>query len=318
MTRETKIGLLVGLVFIIVVGVLLSDHLVNATDPKPAAIADVGSHVLDSMRNPGGANVNNISPEKPTNVAPQESVSTHSEIARADAPAHADVVVGPAPTPAPVVIADAQANGNVPTVRRLAVDPTAGSPVVLDNGTSANPVVVSPGPETSIPAPTAVGPGPVVPEAAAVAAAPKSQEYKAQAGDTVAKMARKFYGSDTRANRDLIINANAPLKADPRKIVIGKSYTIPAKPGSEAAPAAAVAGATATSPAATATAAAPAAGAGERIYTVKSGDNIWKIAKEQLKNSNAADQIRKLNRDVLKNGDNLKIGMQLKLPAKAD
>lgn len=317
MTRETKIGLLVGLVFIIVVGVLLSDHLVNATDPKPAAIADVGSHVLDSMRNPGGANVNNISPEKPTNVAPQESVSTHSEIARADAPAHADVVVGPAPTPAPVVIADAQANGNVPTVRRLAVDPTAGSPVVLENGTPANPVVISQGPATPAPAPNVVVPGPVVaPEPPAVAAAPKSQEYKAQAGDTVAKMARKFYGSDTKANRDLIINANAPLKADPRKIVIGKSYAIPAKPGSEAASAGTAAAA--TSPAATPTSVTAIPAAGERIYTVKSGDNIWKIAKEQLKNSNAADQIRKLNRDVLKNGDNLKIGMQLKLPAKAD
>jgi uncharacterized protein YneF (UPF0154 family) len=33
MTRETKIGLLVGLAFIIVIGILLSDHLTSSTEP---------------------------------------------------------------------------------------------------------------------------------------------------------------------------------------------------------------------------------------------------------------------------------------------
>ena len=33
MTRETKIGLLVGLAFIIVIGILLSDHMTSTTQP---------------------------------------------------------------------------------------------------------------------------------------------------------------------------------------------------------------------------------------------------------------------------------------------
>ena len=36
MTRETKIGLLVGLAFIIVIGILLSDQLMRATEAPPA------------------------------------------------------------------------------------------------------------------------------------------------------------------------------------------------------------------------------------------------------------------------------------------
>ena len=39
MTRETKIGLLVGLAFIIVIGILLSDHLTSSTEPPMATLA---------------------------------------------------------------------------------------------------------------------------------------------------------------------------------------------------------------------------------------------------------------------------------------
>ena len=38
MTRETKIGLLVGLAFIIVIGILLSDHMASTTEPTQAAL----------------------------------------------------------------------------------------------------------------------------------------------------------------------------------------------------------------------------------------------------------------------------------------
>jgi hypothetical protein len=45
MTRETKIGLLVGLAFIIVIGILLSDHLTSATEPPQAPLAQAGNDV---------------------------------------------------------------------------------------------------------------------------------------------------------------------------------------------------------------------------------------------------------------------------------
>jgi nucleoid-associated protein YgaU len=170
-------------------------------------------------------------------------------------------------------------------------------------------------------------------------AAPKSFEYKAMAGDTVSKMARKYYGLDTKGNRDLIVAANKSLKGDPNKIEVGKTYIIPVKPGSvsaaqaAAAPVAAAVSAplvsqptavqtpaqvtTPTTPATPPTAA-PASDSAERSYTVRQGDNLWKIAKEQCGDVNSLDQLKKLNADVLKNGIDLKVGTKLKLPAKKE
>src|SRR2546422_7815776 len=54
MTRETKIGLLVGLAFIIVIGILLSDHLTSSTEPPPAPLAGAGSSVRAGGTTPGG------------------------------------------------------------------------------------------------------------------------------------------------------------------------------------------------------------------------------------------------------------------------
>src|SRR6476620_8690780 len=53
MTRETKIGLLVGLAFIIVIGILLSDHLTTSTEPPQATLADAGNNVRSGVTTPG-------------------------------------------------------------------------------------------------------------------------------------------------------------------------------------------------------------------------------------------------------------------------
>ncbi len=45
MTRETKIGLLVGLALMIVVAILLTDHSLTTTVPRQASLPDVGSYV---------------------------------------------------------------------------------------------------------------------------------------------------------------------------------------------------------------------------------------------------------------------------------
>ena len=45
MTRETKIGLLVGLCFIIVIGILLSDHFRSTMEPPEAALVNAGQYV---------------------------------------------------------------------------------------------------------------------------------------------------------------------------------------------------------------------------------------------------------------------------------
>ena len=56
----------------------------------------------------------------------------------------------------------------------------------------------------------------------------RSLRYTAAAGDTVSKLALKLLGSDTAANRDLIIQSNPSLKADPDQLTAGRTYWIPA------------------------------------------------------------------------------------------
>src|SRR5260221_13898721 len=52
MTRETKIGLLVGLAFIIVIGILLSDHINTTTDPIRADATNIFGKVEQSVDAP--------------------------------------------------------------------------------------------------------------------------------------------------------------------------------------------------------------------------------------------------------------------------
>jgi len=50
-------------------------------------------------------------------------------------------------------------------------------------------------------------------------------------------------------------------------------------------------------------------------YIVRSGDTLWNIAADQLGNSGRYKEISKLNADVLKDENDLTVGMFLSLPA---
>ena len=62
-------------------------------------------------------------------------------------------------------------------------------------------------------------------------------------------------------------------------------------------------------------AAAAPASAAERTYTVKSGDTLSGIAKQQLGDGNAYMKIFEANRDQLSDPDKIKPGQVLKIPA---
>src|SRR4051812_9157714 len=80
MTRETKIGLLVGLAFIIVIGILLSDHLTSANEPPQAPLAQAGRDVRSAVAAPGGANAPVTQVQIPQQVAPHSAVATQEEL----------------------------------------------------------------------------------------------------------------------------------------------------------------------------------------------------------------------------------------------
>jgi len=58
-------------------------------------------------------------------------------------------------------------------------------------------------------------------------------------------------------------------------------------------------------------------GRGSKTYTVKAGDTLSKIAKEQLGDANAYPEIFAANRDQLSDPDKIKPGQVLKIPTLA-
>jgi LysM repeat protein len=146
--------------------------------------------------------------------------------------------------------------------------------------TSSPPVVVAAPVQVETPVPPAVPAG--------------ATEYAIVKGDTFGTLAKRFHVS-VKA----ITEANPGV--EPTKLKISQKIHIPAP----AAPA---------TPAVTGTGTAPvesASAGGEQIYTVKSGDNLTKIAGQygiSIKALRAANALKT---------DSIKVGQKLKVPAKA-
>src|SRR4051812_40189949 len=87
MARETKIGLLVGLAFIIVIGILLSDHMSSTSEPQAAALGSAGGNVREGVTTPGGSDGSPISAVGAAPAdAPQAPVPTRADLTRPPAP----------------------------------------------------------------------------------------------------------------------------------------------------------------------------------------------------------------------------------------
>src|SRR3954451_13618425 len=94
MTRETKIGLLVGLAFIIVIGILLSDHLNGASGSPPATLTQTGPGVRQTFTTPGAGQATPIvAATAPPNVQPQQVVPGQRDLLP-QTPASAVIQVG--------------------------------------------------------------------------------------------------------------------------------------------------------------------------------------------------------------------------------
>lgn len=316
MTHKTKIGLLVGLAFIIVIGILLSDHLTSSTEPPQASLAIAGNGVRQAIGTPGGAGVAAPVTVVTPSVSPQDTVATQAELTKAP-PAVQIVRIG-GPTyvpPAPVKI----------EAKAPAGDETAQAPPI-DNTAIKAPATESPDDNTA--AQTALAKVAAEHGETLVALNSKSKSagktYTAQPGDSVSKIASKLLGSSSKANIDAFLKANPSMGGDPTKLLAGKAYTIPATGAVDetpAAPPAAIAtGSDADDVVRTASESKSTKSAADTIYTytVKPGDNLTKIARDQLGDMHAVASIQELNGDKLKGTkhDVVMVGMKLKLPGK--
>jgi len=188
MTRETKIGLLVGLAFIVVIGILLSDHFRGASDMAPAGLDKVGASARQAVNVPGSSWTNPPA-VSPVDVSPHAVVQTPPDIE----------------TPRGPVVVD-----NNPPQNQQAITGTPLAEVAKQQGEE----IVSADNSGQLPK--------------GITQSADARSYVAQPGDTLSRMAAKLLGANNRQNRQALIAANPSLENDPNMIVAGQSYAIPA------------------------------------------------------------------------------------------
>jgi len=286
-TRETKIGLLVGLAFVIVIGILISDHLSNTNEPVGAPLEATADNLRSSL---GQQTQSDLAPplQVPANISPRQRVTTPDELNGHGVPPIRFVTppTNQVPTPGP---------GANPIDRLKDVARRNGEEIV-DPRNNVDPPANETAPRNQ------AGNNPIPPQPKPVAA----RTYVAQPGDSLGAIARKAYGSGCKANRDAIIAANPQIADNGDLIVAGRTYLIPAIANAGAVPAPPVHNNSDRAPAETSV-----------TYIVKSHDTLWSIATTEVGSASAVAQIRELNKDVLNGSDRVRPNMKLKLPAKA-
>lgn len=316
MTRETKIGLLVGLAFIIVVGILLSEHLTTTTERPAAPLADAGEGVREGVAAPGVTMREEPAPYRAP--APAHPVPIARDLVAQPQPGPAHVAIGPghAAQP-PIVITNTQTaapvipaiDNNVSPVGPISTEPPLITRVPTDIFANhpLQPIAAQQG-ESVIPVNSTHTPP------ANTLAANKVREYTAQPGDSLSRIASLLPGGNTKSNREAVMALNPELKKDPNKVIAGRKYQLPIDTATVA---------SVPPPAPVVESSSPVVRSSDRpadtqyrTYTVKKGDNLTKIAIEQLGSKSQVAALRELNKDVLKGGDVIKIDMKLKLPAK--
>jgi nucleoid-associated protein YgaU len=289
MNRETKIGLLVGLAFVIVIGILISDHVSSTNEQTGAPLQLAGTALRSGLGEPASDDVAPM-PRLPQNISPAQRILTREEAAGRNAAGDPGVVLVNPPVGRNHQQSSPQ-NGGDSIAERIRKDALAhGEDVVPyhgDNGT--------------IPNDSNSQQNPAAPEKPAIAS------YKAQSGDTLGTIALKALGANNRANREAIVAANPSLKANRDLIVEGRSYAIPTRAGAKPA--------SAEQSVSVATDTVPASDTGN-WYVVQPHDSLWSIAMQEVGSPAAVATIEELNQDTLNGSDRVRPNMKLRLPPK--
>lgn len=331
MTREAKIGLLVALAFLLVIGILLSDHVTTSLRTPSAALADIEDSIADGMAAPGAVPAPQTQPRLPERAAAEQETIPFV------LPKQPAISVGRG---------DPGTNAQLPILDQVAQGSTAGTETMWDNPGIAGSGTQVPEQDSPLTLMGPTDPATALLEDAVSKGAPLElvgggnagaqtpvnrsgasamagvKEYTIQPGDSLSKITAKFLGRDNPANRAILYSLNPKLKAHPDRIIVGETCQVPASPDAvqnlragttppaSAGPAAERRAAEKPAPARTERPAAPAS----KSYTVKKGDTLWSIAVKQLGSGARHKEILKLNADKLSSADDIREGMKLKLP----
>lgn len=206
MGRETKFGLLIGLVFIILFGVILSSR-AGSSAPEHAALPTGESLAHATRLETVNRTVDPFKADGTLDINGQDLVIQ----VRSEGPAEE-------PLPAPVALASSD-GGAVRTDDRGTV---AFGPVTVETPAGAEraelrPARAEPAPDRGAAAPPA-------------ASDPSRPVYVVRSGDTLISIARRFYGKDAPRLWRQIVDANKSTLRHPERLAVGQKLVIPNVP----------------------------------------------------------------------------------------
>jgi nucleoid-associated protein YgaU len=288
MTRDAKIGLLLGLVFIFIIAFIING--------LPSLGRGDGNELTRNMarpqRNPGiGTDARQVTQRTITPVRPTGPPAEPEPAAAQSQPGQAptDQIRFQTQLPQPLTTTSQPAESAA-----TASQPDTPQTVLIPTAQEATAISVRPQPA-------------------------RAHIYTVQDGDSLASIAKQFYGEEQgnkKANVEMIFKANRKVLKSPDQIYVGQKLLIPpltqtaldkpeyVLPAENFQPVESIGARHGNQAIKTADKA--------RYYTVKEGDSLWKIASEQLGDGNRYPELAKLNK--LEDEDFLVVGARLKLP----
>ena len=297
MTRETKIGLLVGMGVIIVIGILISDHLSDAQRQNPAELAGDVPEIGRDMIPPPAFSTR----EAPRPGAEQTRLPMPQDVTPQTIAPHRNT-----PAPRPDVIRQNQGRELYQTMQTAdetpPPTPRVQEPVVVDRNNLSQRAQAA---QDNTPSEfvrvqdAAVA----VEHARPIDNKPRQIIHYVKEGETLATIARQYYGDPLEYQR--IVDANKKAIPNPNLIRPGVRLMIPPKgaPGNAAFGNVASSAPTPTKPKFT-------------TYTLAEGDTLSDVAARYFGSAKLWQKVYELNKDRIDNPDRVVAGTELRVPTR--
>ncbi len=339
MNRETKLALILGLAVVLIVGVFMGEHFSKSRQPIPNINVGIGEDLA------GGPGLAPNIPGEPELPAPMVQPDTRVRPSVMGVPESGTPGVSRAAGPAGLpgrneVEASGQASGQSglpPAVIPMIPGRSGGSTTPMAGRVDETPGAGGTGVQTPAGPQGAGGGGGAVagtgPGGLPISSG-KELAHTVKSGDTLAKLTKQYYNSGDadlwaklanynkgKLGKNNGLSVGTTLRVPPLDVLLGKAELAatgrgvfpPGTPGTQ--------GTQGSGGSPSAVVSRPASGNGAadptvRTYTVKSGDTLGSIAKNELGTATRWKEILDLNKKLLPSPEAMKIGMTLKLPAK--
>ena len=349
MTREQKLALVLGFAAVLIVGLLVSDHLAAARSAKLDEAPHDSTVVVDATEGQAlrrvvalpiptqepqeeyrGRRIQRLAqaepdPSETSPIEPHGETAENAETAETVAmggygstlPYGADPAPAPVPAlePEPIVLRNSSDGGiEMPgeqqtVIGRLGEQVANGLSSIgrqiedLANGAGQNaPAALG-----------AIGSGPRAAESRTVRVSPVVVQHHVQANESLYKIAEQYFGDGNKWRT--IAKANEGRVGEDGSVRVGVTLRIidPTRGVEQARPQPRATQVLATDAAASRPA--PDASGGPMTYTVQRGDTLGEISQKLLGTVRRQHELIALNRQLLKDPDQLRAGMVLKLPS---